>query len=169
MKTLDANDLIERLELEPHPEGGYFRETYRSREGVAAGSLPERFSGRRDHSTAIYYLLTEGDISVLHRIRSDEVFHFYMGSPVRLFMLSPDGESESTVLGTELYDGHRPQAVVPFGHWQGLSLVPGGSFSLLGATVAPGFDFADFEIGSREALVGEFPGFEEEIVRVTRG
>ena len=139
---MTADDVIERLGLTPHPrEGGFFRETYRSRETfLPTGS----FSGSRSVGTAIYYLLTPDTYSALHRLPGDEVFHFYLGDPIEMLELLPDGSSRITVLGAGL-DGMRPQHVVPGGVWQGSRLLPGGAWALLGTTMAPGFSYEDYE------------------------
>lgn len=141
-----AEEIIRRLDLVPHPEeGGWFRETWRAGESVAPGALPGRYTGARSFGTAIYYLLTPGTFSHLHRLKSDEVFHFYLGDPVEQVHLRPDGGAARVVLGTDLAAGECPQVVVPAGVWQGARLVPGGTVALLGCTVAPGFEFADYD------------------------
>lgn len=144
--SLPAEEIIARLGLVPHPaEGGWFRETWRAAEAVAPAGLPARYTGARSHGTAIYYLLTPQTFSHLHRLKSDEVFHFYLGDPVEQVHLRPDGSADRVVLGTDLAAGALPQVVVPAGVWQGARLVPGGSVALLGCTVAPGFEFADYD------------------------
>ena len=165
---LTAEDLIRRLNLQPHPkEGGWFRETYRAAEVFAQSGLPSRYPGERSASTAIYYLLTPTTFSALHRLRTDEVFHFYLGDPVRMLQLDPDGTGKSIVLGNDIINGQLPQVVVPHGVWQGSSLEPGGRFALLGCTVAPGFDYADYEHGDRSALLSRYPNHAELIQRLT--
>src|SRR5262245_48316309 len=145
-----AEALIERLKLQPHPkEGGFFRETYRAGESSTATALPARYGAARNHSTAIYYLLTPTTFSALHRLKSDEVFHFYLGDPVRMLQLAPDGSGQTVVLGQDVLAGQQVQTMVPHGVWQGSLLEPGGKFALLGCTVAPGFDYADYEHGAR--------------------
>ena len=165
---MDARQIIETLGLEPHPEGGFYAETYRAGAAIPWAALPDRYDGDRAHATAIYYLLTDESFSALHRIRSDEMFHFYLGDPVTLLRLHPDGAGDEQVLGPELQRGHRPQALVPQGVWQGLRLVDGGSFALLGCTVAPGFDFADFELGARDQLIQQYPRWLPQIRTLTR-
>jgi predicted cupin superfamily sugar epimerase len=161
---LTAAEVIEALELQPHPiEGGHFRETYRS---VAPVGTP---AGARSLATAIYYLLTPDTFSEMHRLPGDEIFHFYLGDPVRMLQLWPDGTHRLVGLGTDLAAGQRPQVVVPGGVWQGSLLEPGGRFALLGATMAPGFDYADYETGDRARLVAEYPTAAEWIARLTRG
>ena len=161
-----AQQLIEYLGLQPHPkEGGYFRETYRSTDRLTA--LPERYPSDRCAGTAIYYLLTPGTFSALHLLHSDEIFHFYAGDPVRMLQLHPDGRGEEVVLGSDVLAGQRPQVVVPRGVWQGSLLESGGDFALLGCTVAPGFEYADYAHGKWEELVARYPGFERQIRRLT--
>lgn len=164
-----ADEIIRALDLRPLPnEGGLFREVYRSHHVLPAAVLPEGAAGSRSLATAIYYLITRDDFSALHRVRGDEVFHFYAGDPVDLWQLREDGTSEWMTLGIDLAKGMRPQVVVPGGVWQGLILRPAGSFALLGTTMAPGFDVADFELGDRTALVEQFPAFSADIERLTR-
>jgi uncharacterized protein len=162
---MDAQTIIRQLDLKPHPEGGFYRETYRCNETAAA--LPARYAGPRSLSTAIYYLLTPDSFSAMHRVQSDEVFHFYAGDPVTILQLHPDGRSETTILGQDIAAGHQPQLLVPHGVWQGLHLNDGGSFALLGATVSPGFDFADFELAARTDLIRQFPSSAHLIERLT--
>ena len=168
MCTATVQELIKRLELVRHPEGGWFRETYRSSETVPARALPERFGGDRPFSTAIYYLLESGDISVLHRIKSDEVWHFYAGSALQIHCLWPDGSYQELRLGTNPAAGEQFQVVVPAGCWFGAELAPEG-FALVGCTVAPGFVFADFEMAQAGHLCDRYPQHAELIMRMTRG
>jgi predicted cupin superfamily sugar epimerase len=162
--TPEVRELVGRLALLPHPEGGFFRETYRSRESVARAALPERFSGDRAFSTAILYLLPKGATSRLHRIAADEVWHFHLGGPLALTEISSAGVRR-TVLGPDLGAGHVLQHVVPAGTWFGGR--PLSEYSLAGCTVAPGFDFADFEMGRREELLAQFPSARVEIEALT--
>jgi uncharacterized protein len=164
-----ARDIIAALGLVAHPEGGYYRETYRSDERLSAAALPDRYDRERAMATAIYYLLEAGNFSALHRVTSDEVFHFYQGSPVEVFVISPGSSVQTRVLGNDVENGQCPQLLVPKGSIQGLEVVRGGAYALLGATVSPGFDFADFELMSRDALIGAYPGHAEQITRLTRG
>ena len=167
-KCVDAETLIEMLALQPHPEGGCYRCTYRSEEVLPAEALPERYGGERHTGTAIYYLLTADTFSAFHRVQSDEVFHFYLGDPVSVFELREEGELVHSVLGADLAQGQRPQHVVPRGVWQALTLAQGGEWALLGATVAPGFDFADFELARRDDLLAHHPQHAELIRHLTR-
>jgi predicted cupin superfamily sugar epimerase len=126
----------------------------------SASALPSEYGGPRHASTAIYYLLTPDKYSRLHRVKSDEVFHFYAGDPVEMLKLGPD-DAEVVAIGNDLIAGHAPQVVVAAGVWQGCRLAPGGRWALLGCTVAPGFEYADFESANREALIEQYPAFAE--------
>jgi hypothetical protein len=159
---------IERLGLAPHPEGGYFRESYRSTDVIGAESLPARYGGARAVSTAIYFLLRAGEISALHRIKSDEVWHFYAGGALVVSAIRPDGERRDLVLGPDLDAGHALQATVPAGDWFGAAPAPGTAYALVGCTVAPGFEFADFELADRRRLTAQYPGHAALIERLTR-
>ncbi len=159
---MSADEIIERFGLERHPEGGWYRQTYRSEEIVGT----ER--GPRAASTAIYFLLREGEFSALHRIASDEVWHFYLGSALRVEWITPEGESGAMVLGNDLDSGEVLQGWVAAGWWFGASLVRGG-WALVGCTVAPGFEFGDFEMGVRGELLGRFGGCGDLVRRLTRG
>ena len=159
---MTADDVIRLLQLHPHPvEGGYFRETYRSSATMSA------HSGTRNVSTAIYYLLKPGHVSELHVLPGDEVFHFYLGSPVRMLQLWSDGSGREVVLGADIVKGEVPQAVVPGGVWQGTHLIADSGFALLGCTVAPGFDYADYTSATRAELVAKWPEFADSIVKLT--
>jgi predicted cupin superfamily sugar epimerase len=165
---MSAEEIIERFKLEPHPkEGGFYRETYRCDEGIGREALPERYEKGKPFSTAIYYLLTPDTCSALHRLPTDELFHFYLGDPVIMLELHPDGTSEVVVMGQEIDEGQHVQVIVPKGTWQGSILKEGGRFALLGTTVAPGFDFGDYEPGDRASLTGMYPDEENLIARLT--
>jgi hypothetical protein len=159
---------IETLGLVAHPEGGFYRESYRSGESLEAAHLPARFGGRRACSTAIYFLLCGDQVSRLHRIKSDEVWHFYAGGAVTLVMIHPDGRLQERRLGADPERAESFQAIVPAGCWYGASVDHRTSYALLGGTVAPGFEFADFELGDRAALVASFPQHRDVIVRLAR-
>lgn len=163
-----AQQLIEHLQLCRHPEGGWFRESYRSTETVPAEGLPDRFAGRRTFSTAIYFLLQRGDFSALHRIKSDEIWHFYAGDPLLVQVITPEGVHREIRLGADLSAGESFQASVPAGCWFGAELAGEGEFALVGCTVAPGFDFDDFEMGERRELSRMLPAQRELIERLTR-
>lgn len=166
---------IERLGLAPHPEGGYFRETYRAAESIPAAGLPARFAGARTFSTAVYYLLQGDDVSALHRIAADEVWHHYTGAPLALAIIDPDGRLTTPLLGTDADHGESFQLVVPAGAWFGATLARAAhepdhapAFALVGCTVAPGFEFADLEIGRRAELLRQYPEHRAVIERLTR-
>ena len=164
-----ASDWIKNLRLEPHPEGGYYRETYRSDVLLARAALPAGFGGPRPASTAIYFLVEGENFSAFHRMRSDELWHFYAGSPLLLHVIDPAGVYSALLVGNDPEKGQIPQAVVAAGSWFGSHVAGWKSWSLLGCTVSPGFDFADFEIGRRAKLVTQFPQHQQIIQRLTRG
>jgi hypothetical protein len=167
---MNAEDVIRLLGLVPHSgEGGYYRETWRSAGVAPETALPAGYAGERSFGTAIYYLITPDSFSALHRVRGDELFHFYLGDSVEMFLIFPGGLGEKWLLGNDLAAGRLPQRIVPGGVWQGLRLVEGGRFSLLGTTMAPGFAFEDFEAGDRDSLVRKYPRYAGEIRRFTRG
>ncbi|NQU43247.1 cupin domain-containing protein [bacterium] len=167
---LTATDIIRLLDLKPLAiEGGYYRETYRSDETVPAAALPGRYGVLKSFSTAIYYLLIPKTYSVIHRVPSEEVFHFYLGDPVTMLHLHPAGEGRVLTLGHDLEKDHLPQVVVPRNIWQGCRLKAGGCFALMGTTVAPGFDFPDFEVGERSTLLQAYPDYADLIRRLTPG
>lgn len=165
---MEACDVMRILGLEPHAgEGGYFRETYRSGGRIPASALSGDYGGDRSFGTAIYYLITPDSFSALHRVRGDEVFHFYLGDPVEMLRLYPDGSGEELILGPDIAAGQFVQCAVPGGVWQGMRLTAGGEFALLGTTMAPGFEFEDFELGDRSRLAREYPAFHDRIIRFT--
>lgn len=182
-----ADDVVRLLNLSPHPEGGYYREVFRSKEQVNSTNVVTR----RSASTAIYYLLRFGEFSSLHRVCSDEAWHFYAGRPLELVWLTPENVQARALLGNELGSGQRPLAVVPAGSWQAATTKPedmdtvtvtddeaktrdadapaqGADYSLVGCTVAPGFDFKDFEMPTRAELHALLPGHERWVDRFTR-
>ncbi len=166
-----AGEIKTALGLKPHPiEGGFFRETYRSAAVVSAPALPPSYAGATERSigTAIYYLLTPDTFSELHKLPTEEVFHFYLGGPVRMWQLFPDGQARQVVLGPDILAGEEPQVVVPAGVWQGSYLEAGADYALLGATMAPGFDYADYVSGERALLIEQYPRIADEIRRLTR-
>lgn len=166
---MTAEQIRELLGLEPLAhEGGFFAETYRARETIPAGFPGLDPPDARSLATAIYYLLTPETYSALHRLRGDEMFHFYLGDPVEMLQLDPSGEGRVITLGTDLAAGMRPQVLVPRGVWQGTRLLPGGSAALLGTTMSPGFDPADFDLGRREALLAQYPAHRARILALTR-
>jgi predicted cupin superfamily sugar epimerase len=164
----DADRWIDALGLSRHPEGGWFRETYRAPEGIALQALPGRFTGDRAFSTAIYFLLAGDDFSALHRIKQDEVWHFYDGSPLTVHVLDEAGAYTVLRLGRRPESGELPQAVVRAGCYFGASLDDASSYALVGCTVAPGFDFADFELPTREQLLALYPRHRALVERLAR-
>lgn len=166
---MTADDWKQRLALQPHPEGGWFRETHRASESIAREALPQRFSGARAFSTAIYYLLAGKDFSALHRIQQEEAWHFYDGAPLTLHLISPTGQYATKVLSCRGQADEEPQAVVPAGWLFAATVAPlEPGFCLVGCTVAPGFDFADFTMPSREELLRQYPQLHDTIVALTR-
>jgi predicted cupin superfamily sugar epimerase len=160
--------LVDKFSLLPHPEGGFYKEMYRSAESIAKSALPSRFKGDRNFSTAIYFLLEQGNFSAFHRIQSDECWHFYTGQSLHVHVIHPNGDYELIRLGNDISCGETFQAVVPAGCWFASETAPGGAFSFVGCTVAPGFDFADFELAKREELRKLFPERKELIERLCR-
>ena len=165
---MTAAHYINHLKLQPHPEGGFYKETYRSGESIGADALPERFSGGRSFSTAIFYLLQQGDYSVFHRIKSDECWHFYAGGTLLIHVIGKNGDYNCTRLGADIALGENLQFVVPATAWFAAEPAEKTSFSLVGCTVAPGFDFSDFEIRDKEALLHSFPQHHTLINRLSR-
>lgn len=161
---MEIADIVEKLNLIPHPEGGFFRETIRSSKEVDASLIDSSYKGKRSVHTCIYYLITPDSYSSLHKVNSDEVFHFYSGSPCEMLQLHPDGMGEKITLGNNLIKGEKPQVLVPKNTWQGTRLIEGGKYALLGATVSPGFDFKDFTMEGKEKLRTIYPSFEKEIL-----
>jgi predicted cupin superfamily sugar epimerase len=168
MSFEDAGYWIERLGLAPHPEGGYFRQTYRAEVTIAREALPPCFTGARAVSTAIYFLLRGENFSAFHRLRSDEVWHFYAGDPLVVHVIDPEGKYSSILLGHDPEAGQVLQAVVRAGCWFASHVADWKSFAVVGCTVAPGFDFADLEMGKRAELVRLFPRHQEVVERLTR-
>ncbi len=163
----EAEEWIARLELRAHPEGGYFRETYRSGLTLAAEQLPPRYGGPRPAATSILFLLRHGEPSALHRLASDELWHFHHGGAIRVHTLDDRGGYESFLLGSRTAGEESLQGLVPSGRWFGAELVEPG-YGLVGCTVAPGFDFADFELARRDELTARWPQHAELIARLTR-
>ena len=166
---LSAAKIRELLKMEElRTEGGYFAETYKSGLIAPAATRPSGYGGDRRVASAIYYLLTPDTFSALHRLRGDEMFHFYLGDPVEMLQLREDGTGETVLLGQDIASGMRLQHVVPGGVWQGSRLARGGEYALLGTTVWPGFEYEDYESGRRQELIAIYPEFEEKIVGLTR-
>ena len=166
--TLTLEQVVELLELEAHPEGGYFRQVYLADQRVDHPGIPPDLPRERATATAIYFLLGPGEFSAFHRIRwTDEVWHFYAGAPVEQHVIHPDGRYERWILGGDLQSAP-PLAVVPAGALQAARVVPGGEWSLVGCTVAPGFDYADFELPTAAELIAAYPRHEAIIRELTR-
>ena len=153
--------------MQAHPEGGYFTETYRSSEEIPQNALPDRFKSNRSFSTGIYFLLESHHISALHRIQSDEMWHFYTGCTLNVYVIDEEGNLSIIRLGNNPDNGEVFQAVVPAGAWFGSKPAESNSYSLVGCTVAPGFDFEDFEMKNREELLVMFPQHEEVVKMLT--
>ncbi len=154
---ITAKQLVERFALSPHPEGGYFKENYRCLETIPKTFLPKRFNGERSYSTAIYFLLEKGNFSAFHRIKSDECWHFYAGETLLIYVIHLNGRLETIKLGSDLLKGEQFQAIVPAGCWFAAEPSPGTPYAFVGCTVAPGFDFDDFELAKVEILSKLFP------------
>lgn len=160
MKT--AQDWIQEMNLLPHPEGGYYKEVYRSEEELIGELLPGDRSGIRSLSTAIYFLLEGNDFSAFHRIKSDEIWHFYAGASLIIYAIDKKGELLEYPL-----DAKTPMQIIPKNNWFAAELTNKNTFALVGCTVAPGFDFEDFEMGKRELLLNKFPEIDGLIQRLT--
>lgn len=163
-----AEYYIEKLILQKHPEGGAFAEIYRSGETVNADALPGRFGGDRSFSTSIFFLLDGSEISAFHKIKSDEIWHFYDGSAVTIYYIEKDGTLTTKTLGKDLENGEAFQVVVPKNCWFAAEVNDKNSFVLVGCTVSPGFDYRDFELAGREQLIEKYPGHKELIEKLTR-
>lgn len=166
MKVNEIAYWVDKLQLMPHPEGGFYREIYRSEETLNTSSRDAAYAGQRNLSTAIYYLLTKGDFSAFHRIKSDEIWHFYAGDRLQLQVIHPDGKSETKIVGNMPYTQEEPFVVVPKSCWFAATSL--GEFSLVGCTVAPGFAFEDFELAVRQSLIIDYPQHQRLIESFTR-
>jgi hypothetical protein len=163
---MTAEEIIKLFALKPLPdEGGFYTETYRAAEKTK--DLPAGYEGARNFSTAILYLITPQSFSRLHRVKSDEIFHFYLGDAVEMLTITDNGKTETIIIGTDLLKGQTPQVVVPKNIWQGTKLVDGGKFALLGCTVSPGFEFADYQQADRILLIKQFPHLKQIIEKYT--
>jgi hypothetical protein len=161
-----ARELIEQLKLEKHPEGGYYSEIFRSEEKIIKG-LPERYSGERYICTSIYFLLSGNDFSAFHRLNSDEIWHFYTGAALDIYVIGKNKELTVHTIGNLPAEGESFQVVIKKGQWFAAEVRDKNSFALVGCTVAPGFDFKDFELGKRDVLSDEFPLHKDIIARLT--
>lgn len=168
MLSITVQQLIKEFGLLPHPEGGYYKETYRSKEMIGKTALPVRFGGDRNFSTAIYFLLEEGNFSAFHRIKSDECWHFYAGGGLLIHIIHENGMHETIQLGNNIAAGQQFQYVVPAGCWFASEPAPGSSYCFVGCTVSPGFDFADLEMANVSQLTELYPQHEAIIKRLCR-
>ena len=164
---LSSKDLIQKLELQTHPEGGYFKEVYRSKDEIKIEGLPERYKSPRCFGTSIYYLLEGEQFSAFHKLKSDEIWHFYFGSPVVVHMINEEGEYSTITLGQKVDEGEQLQFAIKNGTLFGAEVKDKTSFSLVGCTVSPGFDFTDFELLDKKTLLGKFPHHKDIINRLT--
>lgn len=160
--------IINQLKLQPHPEGGYFKETYRSAGIIKQEHLSSKFKGDRNYCTGIYFLLTSDSFSAFHKINQDEMWHFYKGQSLTLHIISPEGTYSKVKIGNNLEQNEAPQFTVPAAHWFAAEVTHINSFSLVGCTVAPGFDFQDFEMPKRDLLLSLFPQHSKIITQLTR-
>jgi hypothetical protein len=167
---MTAEDVKKLLGLAPHPrEGGWFVQTYKAAETIAPEAFEDgRYSSARRTGTAIYYLLEPDTFSEMHRLKSDEIFHFYAGDAVEMLQLMPDGSGQTVLIGNNFAADQRPQVVVERNIWQGSRLIAGGKWALLGCTVSPGFEYEDYDAGSRAELSEGWPQFAEMIEALTR-
>ena len=159
--------IITKLNLLKHPEGGWYREIYRSSDVIPAHALPLEYGDARNVSTSIYYLLTGNEFSVFHRLKSDEIWHFYLGTPLNIWMIDENGTLSSIILGQNMGANEYLQCVIKRHTWFAAGLMQTDSFALIGCTVAPGFHFSDFELGKRDELVKLFPAYEDIINNFT--
>lgn len=165
---MTTKEIITKFDLTEHPEGGYYKETYRSKGIIKNQSLSAQFAGDRNYSTSIYFLLTSDKFSAFHKINQDEIWHFYSGTTLKLHMISPKGDYSFVLIGNDLLNNEKPQFVVPAQHWFAAEILKENSFALTGCTVSPGFDFKDFVLPKREELIALFPKHSEIIKQLTR-
>ncbi|MBC8756182.1 cupin domain-containing protein [Kordia sp. YSTF-M3] len=164
----EINKLVKSLELLPHPEGGFYKEVYRSEKLLSKETLPDDFSGDRSYCTSIYFVLTSENFSAFHRIKQDEIWHFYGGSTLSVHVIDSQGNYTEHKVGMDFSQGEQPQLVVPAGCWFASSVAKEDSYAFVGCTVAPGFDFDDFELAKRSELTALYPKHENIIHRLTR-
>lgn len=164
---IQIKELVAKFNLEPHPEGGYFKETYRSNGTIRNEDLHSAIIGNRNYCTGIYFLLTSGNFSAFHKINQDEMWHFYLGTTLKLHMISPEGKYSFVLIGNDILNNEVPQFTVPAHHWFAAEVVSKASFAFTGCTVAPGFDFRDFVLPKRDELISLFPEHKEIITQLT--
>ena len=160
--------IVQKLDMKPHPEGGFFKETYRSNGVIPKEALSDGFDEQRNYCTAIYFLLTADIFSAFHRIKQDEIWHFYEGNAIDIHVIDTQGVYTKHTVGMNIDDGEFPQLVVPAGAWFASGLSKQNGYALVGCTVAPGFDFADFELAERTQLIRQYSQYEDVITRFTR-
>jgi len=163
-----AQDIIGHFQLEPHPEGGWYKRVFESSGKIRQMNLPPQFTGDRFYVTSIYYLLQEGQFSAFHRLKQDEVWHLYMGGPLRLYRIDNKGNLLQDVIGHDFADGQIPQISIDPGIYFAAELLPGSDFAFVGCTVAPGFEFKDFQLGNRVELLDKYPSHTTVIERLTK-
>ncbi|WP_299530773.1 cupin domain-containing protein [Ulvibacterium sp.] len=164
----EVDEIVQNLDLKPHPEGGYFKEVYRSEGTINLENLGGAYSSIRNYATSIYFLLTYKAFSAFHKIQQDEIWHFYKGSPIELHMIAPNGDYSNVRIGNDFGKGERPQFVVPGGYWFSAETFNKGAYALVGCNVSPGFDFEDFVLADRQNLLSQFPQHREIITKFTR-
>jgi len=163
---MEIHQLISKLGLVPLPgEGGYYRETFKSSFSLGESSLPPAYSGKHAISTCIYYLITPESFSALHKLPTEEIWHFYLGDPAEQFQILPNGENRKIILGNNILNGEELQVIVPADTWQATKLVDGGKFALFGTTMSPGFEFSDYVAGEIEQLSKAYPNLRKEIFK----
>jgi len=167
VKNISPEQLIAHYKMQKHPEGGYYAESFKSKGRLPESALPQGIKGERLWSTAIYFLLSNGEKSKLHKIAFDEVWHFYLGDPLVIVEILQDGTVQETKLGTNVTGGEKLQHVVPGGRWFGSYLPLDSQFAFVGCTVAPGFDFSDFEMGDRDTLLELYPSAKHTILHLS--
>ena len=164
---MTAKDIINQFDLTEHPEGGFYKETYRSKSKISNENLASNFVGDRNVSTCIYFLLTPEKFSAFHKINQDEIWHFYKGTTLKLHMISPTGEYSFVLIGNDLANNEQPQFVVPATYWFAAEVIQENSYAFTGCTVAPGFDFRDFVLPERKELTVLFPQHKDIITKLT--
>jgi predicted cupin superfamily sugar epimerase len=163
-----ANQLIQQYKLQPHPEGGWYKQTYKSNEQIAATALPERFGANRAFSSAIYFLLEQGNFSAFHRIKSDECWHFYAGDPLLIYIIEENGELKIISLANDLEKDQSFQYVVPANCWFASRPASKSEYCFVGCTVSPGFEFEDFELANATELSAIYPKHKKIIEQLCR-
>lgn len=168
MSDLRIEQIVTQLGLESHPEGGFYKETYRSQGTIESSALPNDYQGDRNYATCIFFLLTSDNFSAFHKIKQDEIWHFYAGSPISIHVISNSGDYKKHKIGSDLEKGLSPQLVVYGGDWFASEVEEPNSYALAGCSVSPGFDFADFDLADRNKLSLEFPEYQSIIKKLTR-